>query len=335
MSSQPRIEIRGQSPFKQSGVYEAQISLIDVKPSDDQIRGKTFSPLWKGNFHLRVKDGIFSEVVGDSKNPLPKSIDDVDVVWVVVNDLFSSLYSVFDVKLRKSSEPSSKSSIKKEKNEASNNNLKSKSTSKTTNPEKLARTLKAGNDKKFILVCGPSGVGKGTLIKELNNKYESLLGFSVSYTNRGPRPGEEDGVHYNFVTEEVFVQEIADNNFLEHVHFADKRYGTNKKFIDKIIADKKVCILDVEIKGAKMINDSDYKGITVFVKPPTFESLAERLKGRGTETEDVIAKRVEQARVDLEIFENDNFFNYTIVNDDLKTATNEILGIFEKEFLNL
>ena len=69
MSSQPRIEIQGQSPFKQSGVYEAQISLIDVKPSDDQIRGKTFSPLWQGNFHLRVKDGIFSEVVGDSKNP--------------------------------------------------------------------------------------------------------------------------------------------------------------------------------------------------------------------------------------------------------------------------
>ena len=115
MSSQPRIEIRGQSPFKQSGVYEAQISLIDVKPSDDQIRGKTFSPLWKGNFHLRVKDGIFSEVVGNSENPLPKSIDNVDVVWVVVNDLFSSLYSVFDVTLRKSSEPSPKPFYSKRK----------------------------------------------------------------------------------------------------------------------------------------------------------------------------------------------------------------------------
>ena len=132
MSSQPRIEIKGQSPFKQSGVYEAQISLIDVKPSDDEIHSKTFSPLWKGNFHLRVKDGVFSEVIGDSKNPLPKSINDIDVVWVVVNDLFSSLYSVFDVKLRKSSEQSTKPSIQKEKNETSNNNVKSKSTSKTT-----------------------------------------------------------------------------------------------------------------------------------------------------------------------------------------------------------
>ena len=154
MSSQPRIEIQGQSPFKQSGVYEAQISLIDVKPSDDQIRGKTFSPLWKGNFHLRVKDGLFSEIVGDSKNPLPKSIHDVDVVWVVVNDLFSSLYSVFDVTLRKSSEPSSKSSIKKEKNEVSNNNLKSKSTSKTTNFNSKGTTGASGER-------GPSG-DKGT-----------------------------------------------------------------------------------------------------------------------------------------------------------------------------
>ena len=114
MSSQPRIEIQGQAPFKQSGVYEAQISLIDVKPSDDEIRRKTFSPLWKGNFHLKVKDGIFSEVVGDSKNPLPESINDVDVIWVVVNDLFSSLYSIFDVRLRKSSESSNVSSIQKE-----------------------------------------------------------------------------------------------------------------------------------------------------------------------------------------------------------------------------
>ena len=115
MSSQPRIEIKGQSPFKQSGVYEAQISLIDVKPSDDEIHSKTFSPLWKGNFHLKVKDGIFSEVVGDSKNPLPESINNVDVIWVVVNDLFSSLYSVFDVRLRKSSESSNTSSTKKKK----------------------------------------------------------------------------------------------------------------------------------------------------------------------------------------------------------------------------
>ena len=104
MSSQPRIEIQGQAPFKQSGVYEAQISIIDVKPSDNDIRAKKFTPLWKGNFHLKVKDGIFSEILGDSKNPLPSSVDNLNTIWIVVNDLFSSVYSVFDVTLRKTSE---------------------------------------------------------------------------------------------------------------------------------------------------------------------------------------------------------------------------------------
>ena len=81
-----------------------QISIIDVKPSDDDIRAKKFTPLWKGNFHLKVKDAVFSEILGDSKNPLPSSIDKLDSIWIVVNDLFSSVYSVFEVSLRKSSE---------------------------------------------------------------------------------------------------------------------------------------------------------------------------------------------------------------------------------------
>jgi hypothetical protein len=101
VSSQPRIEIQGQAPFKQPGVYEAQISITNVKPSDNEIRTKKFSSIWQGNFHLRVKDGTFSEIIGDSKNPLPSSINDFNTIWVVVNDLFSSLYSVFDVSLKK------------------------------------------------------------------------------------------------------------------------------------------------------------------------------------------------------------------------------------------
>ena len=79
MSSQPRIEIQGQAPFKQSGVYEAQISVFDTRPSDDELRLKKFNPLWQGNFHLKVKDGIFSEIIGDAKNPLPASVDDLNL----------------------------------------------------------------------------------------------------------------------------------------------------------------------------------------------------------------------------------------------------------------
>ena len=103
MSSQPRIEIQGQAPFKQSGVYEAQISVLDTRPSDEQLRSKKFTPLWQGNFHLKVKDGVFSEIIGDSKNPLPTSVDNLNSIWVVVNDLFSSVYSIFDVTLKKTS----------------------------------------------------------------------------------------------------------------------------------------------------------------------------------------------------------------------------------------
>ena len=99
MSSQPRLEIQGPSPFKQSGVYEAQIVVTDSKPSDDEIRTKQFSSLWSGNFHLRVKDGIFSETLGSPANPLPSSIANLDKVWIVVTDLFSSLHTVFDVPL--------------------------------------------------------------------------------------------------------------------------------------------------------------------------------------------------------------------------------------------
>ena len=91
MSSQSRVEIHGQAPFKQSGVYEAQIAITDSKPSDDSIRNKSFKSLWKGNFHLKVKDGMFSETIGNSENPFPSSIDNLDTIWIVVTDLFSSL----------------------------------------------------------------------------------------------------------------------------------------------------------------------------------------------------------------------------------------------------
>ena len=103
MSSQPRLEIQGQAPFKQSGVYEAQIAITDSKPSDDDVRNKQFSSLWRGNFHLRVKDGIFSETIGSPTNPLPLSIENLDKIWIVVTDLFSSLHTVFDVPLARSS----------------------------------------------------------------------------------------------------------------------------------------------------------------------------------------------------------------------------------------
>ncbi|RMW34070.1 MAG: collagen-like protein, partial [Nitrosopumilus sp.] len=101
MSSQSRLEIQGQAPFKQSGVYETQIAIVGSKPSDEQIKSKQFTSLWRGNFHLRVKDGMFSEKIGTPENPIPSSVLELETIWIVVTDLFSSLHSVFDVPLSK------------------------------------------------------------------------------------------------------------------------------------------------------------------------------------------------------------------------------------------
>jgi len=206
-------------------------------------------------------------------------------------------------------------------NKEANDPSKNKDSKKDKDSKKLQ--IKAENPNKFFLISGPSGVGKGTLLKELFANYPNQTKFSVSYTTRGPRPGEENGKDYNFITEEEFVAEIEKGNFLEHVHFSGMRYGTSKHAIEGALTEGKICVLDVEINGARMIKDSGFPGVLVFVKPPKFEDLEKRLRARGTETEEKINKRVAQAKEDLEKLEADNFFTHTIVNDDLKVAVND------------
>ncbi|MDH3855524.1 MAG: collagen-like protein, partial [Nitrosopumilus sp.] len=117
MSSQPRLNIQGQAPFKQSGVYEAQIAITDSKPSDDAIRSKQFQFLWRGSFHLRVNNGIFSETIGTESNPLPSSITNLDKIWIVVTDLFSPLHTVFDVPLARPTTQSENTTMPTDKSE--------------------------------------------------------------------------------------------------------------------------------------------------------------------------------------------------------------------------
>ena len=150
MSSQSRLEIQGQAPFKQSGVYEAQITVTDSKPSDDDIRSKKFSSLWRGNFHLRVKDGFFSETLGSTTNPLPSSIANLDRIWIVVTDLFSSLHTVFDIPLTNSSSTSKTKSETKPPTKPNIDNQKPTRSSKT-NVVRYASTTGQSGDK------GPPG----------------------------------------------------------------------------------------------------------------------------------------------------------------------------------
>ncbi len=124
-NSGDKLNIQGPAPFKQSGIYEVQIAITDQKPSESSIKSKQFQTLWKDNFHLHVQDGQFSEILGSSKNPIPDSILKLDSIWIVVTDLFSSFYSVFDVKI------SAKTSFKKDE----------KAKTKTT-PEIISSTKK-------------------------------------------------------------------------------------------------------------------------------------------------------------------------------------------------
>ena len=113
-------------------------------------------------------------------------------------------------------------------------------------------------------------------MKGLFNAYPKNTAFSVSYTTRKPRPGELDGKDYFFITEKEFVSRIENGDFIEHVHFAGERYGTNRYYVENLISEKKICIIDVDIQGAKMIKNSGFKGILVFIKPPCFDELQKR-----------------------------------------------------------
>ncbi|KAI8835903.1 P-loop containing nucleoside triphosphate hydrolase protein [Chytridium lagenaria] len=146
-----------------------------------------------------------------------------------------------------------------------------------------------------LVISGPSGVGKSTLLKSLFNKYPSSFGFSVSHTTRSPRPGEEDGKAYHFVTREQFLELVAENAFIENTEFSGNLYGTSFETI---------CVLDVEMTGVKSIKNTALKAIFIFIRPPSIEDLEKRLRGRGTETEESLQKRLGAAKAELEYAES-------------------------------
>ncbi|CAI7853238.1 unnamed protein product [Closterium sp. NIES-54] len=172
-----------------------------------------------------------------------------------------------------------------------------------------------------VVICGPSGVGKGTLINRLMEEFPGRCGFSVSHTTRGPRPGEEDGVHYNFTTREVMEKEIAEGRFLEKADVHGNLYGTSVAAVKKVTDSGKMCILDIDVQGARQVKASPaLDAVFIFVAPPSFEELERRLRGRGTETEEQVEKRLGNARKEMEAGKDATLFNHTVVNDNLDAA---------------
>lgn len=182
----------------------------------------------------------------------------------------------------------------------------------------------------LIVVSAPSGCGKGTLLAEVL-KNDSFY-YSVSATTRAPREGEVNGVNYHFTSKEDFEKLIASGGVLEYAQYCGNYYGTPRKAVEDKLAEGKDVILEIEVQGAMKIKQSCPEAVFVFILPPSVETLRERLEKRGTETADVIAKRVAEARGEIEKAYN---YDYVIVNDDLDTAVSEFIKAVEAEKLTV
>jgi len=177
----------------------------------------------------------------------------------------------------------------------------------------------------LIVISGFSGAGKGTLLKQLLSKYDNYV-FSVSMTTRAPREGEKEGVDYFYVTREEFEKTIAENGLVEYAEYCGNYYGTPKAYVDKMLEAGKNVILDIEVQGATQIKKKFPDTLMVFVVPPSIEVLLQRLRKRGTETEEVIQRRITQAKEEIKSIDK---YEYIVINDNLDTAVKDLNDVVE------
>lgn len=180
----------------------------------------------------------------------------------------------------------------------------------------------------LIVFSGPSGVGKGTLLKKLMPMKRLKLVYSVSMTTRKPREGEIEGVNYFFVNKRQFNKAVKEGKLLEHVEYVGNYYGTPKEYVEKMRNEGFNVVLEIEVQGAKKIIKSGEDCLSIFITPPSIEELEERIRGRKTETEEAIKGRIKTARKELK---NLSIYDYTVCNDDIDVAVKEIKEIILKE----
>lgn len=172
----------------------------------------------------------------------------------------------------------------------------------------------------LVIISGFSGAGKGTLVKRLLSDYDNYA-LSVSMTTRKPREGERNGIEYFFVNHEEFEEKIAQEGLIEYAKYCDNYYGTPKAYVEEQMAAGKDVILEIEIQGALQVKKKFPEALLIFVTPPTADTLRSRLEGRGTETSDVIAKRLARAYEESEGMEA---YDYIVVNDDLELCVKQL-----------
>ncbi len=187
----------------------------------------------------------------------------------------------------------------------------------THNSPQAANDCQAG---RLIVLTGPSGVGKGTLVRSLLQRHRQLY-LSISATTRSPRAGEVEGEHYYFVSRSAFEKMIAENQLLEWAEFAGNYYGTPRLPIEQQIAQGKSILLEIELEGARQIHRSFPSALRIFILPPSFAELEKRLRDRSSDADEAIARRLQRAQVEVDAADE---FDLQIVNDDFDTALQQL-----------
>jgi guanylate kinase len=176
---------------------------------------------------------------------------------------------------------------------------------------------------RVIVITGPSGVGKGTLIRGLLERLPRLE-LSTSATTREPRPGEVDGVAYHFLSPEDFASRVAASEFIEHAEYSGNRYGTLRSEVQRRLDQGRPVVLEIEVQGARQVREALPDAVAVFIAPPSLDALRARLVGRGTDTPEQVEARLRTAERELEAQDE---FPHVVVNDRLQEATEDLVRV--------
>ncbi|NLG88847.1 MAG: guanylate kinase [Clostridiaceae bacterium] len=179
----------------------------------------------------------------------------------------------------------------------------------------------------LVVVSGPAGVGKGTVVSRAREKNSDIV-YSVSATSRKPRPGEIEGKNYFFVSRERFIEMIRNNELLEWVEYCGNYYGTPRAYVEEQLKKGRIVLLEIEVEGAGNIKKRYPECVSIFIAPPDLDELKKRITNRGTEPSDVIERRMNRAKEEMERMAD---YDYVIVNDTVENASDRLLEILEIE----
>ncbi|XP_064646045.1 guanylate kinase-like isoform X2 [Lineus longissimus] len=182
-----------------------------------------------------------------------------------------------------------------------------------------------------IVMSGPSGSGKSTLLHRLMDKHKDCFAFSVSHTTRKPRPGEVHGTDYCFSTREEMQQAIDNDEFIESAEFSGNLYGTSKKAVEEVAKTGRICILDIDMQGVKNIKATNLNPRYIFIRAPSMDILEKRLRGRDTDTEDAVQRRLASAKAELEYSHEKGSYDMVIVNHDVDIAYEQLEGFLKDD----